>query len=132
MRARQRPDAAVCTLDRLKLHRHRVRLDGREYTVLTLRPGTYARFNAASPDTLRTHAVRVATLGEYHHHGMDYTAIDRPNGEVQVFRDYRRRVSAARVARREVLGQRADRPHRDDLNPLIWQRGSEVRRRVRP
>jgi hypothetical protein len=37
--------AAARTGDRLKLHRRRLRLDGREHTVITLRPGTDARFS---------------------------------------------------------------------------------------
>src|SRR5215467_6778077 len=32
-------------VDRLKLHRRLMRLDGRDYTVITLRPGTDARFS---------------------------------------------------------------------------------------
>lgn len=60
---------------------------------------------------------------------MDYAEIDWPHGEVQVFRDYRHRVSAARVARREILTELPQRPSRDSLNPMIWQRGTEVRAR---
>ncbi len=40
-----RPDAATRVDNRLKLHRHEVRLDGRPYTVITLRPGTDSRFS---------------------------------------------------------------------------------------
>jgi hypothetical protein len=50
--------------------------------------------------------------------------VDWPHGEVQVFHNYRRRVSAARVARRE-LGPAAG------AEPM-WQRGTEVRRRNPP
>ena len=45
MRGRPRPDAATRIVDRLKLHRRQLRLDGRQYTVVTLRPGTDARFS---------------------------------------------------------------------------------------
>ncbi|GIG59318.1 hypothetical protein Lfu02_36900 [Longispora fulva] len=41
---RQRPATAADTGARLKLHRRRMWLDGREYTVLGLRPGGPARF----------------------------------------------------------------------------------------
>jgi len=86
---------------------------------------------AGDPDALREAAVSVHTLGDHAHEGMDYTAIDWPNGEVQVFRDYRQRVSAARVARQEVLAGLTAVPHPDDLRPLIWHRSTEVRRRQR-
>jgi len=42
--ARQRPATARAIGDGLKLHRHVARLDGHPYTVITLRPGTTARF----------------------------------------------------------------------------------------
>lgn len=45
MRGRPRPHAATRIVDRFKLHRRRLRLDGREYTVVALRPGTEARFS---------------------------------------------------------------------------------------
>jgi hypothetical protein len=41
-----RPGASQSIGDRLKLHRHQVRLDGREYTVLTPRPGAGVRFSS--------------------------------------------------------------------------------------
>src|SRR5262245_30452864 len=50
---------------------------------------------AATAPALRQHAADVYQLGEYAHHGMDYHEVDWPAGEVQVFADYRRRVSAA-------------------------------------
>ena len=40
-----RPGARESIGDRLKLHRHLVRLDGRQYTVITPRPGTGACFS---------------------------------------------------------------------------------------
>jgi hypothetical protein len=42
---RPRPDAAGNVGDRLKLHRRELWLRGRRYTVVTLRPGTDARFS---------------------------------------------------------------------------------------
>jgi len=87
---------------------------------------------AGWPTALRYAAVAVYTLGDHAYHGMDYVEVDWPNGEVQVFRDYRQRVTAARVARRELLGELSDVPAPDELRPLIWQRGAQVRRRRRP
>ena len=84
---------------------------------------------AALPSVLKQYATYVYALGDHAHDGMDYVVLDWPNGEVQVFRDYRRRVSAARVARGEILAELDAPVPRDVLNPLIWQRGTLVRRR---
>ena len=269
MRARPRPDATTQVVDRLKLHRRRLRLDGREYTLVTLRPGTDVRFSTnyfhetwhvlsdwhgarllgrllwglayqrnpgtlvlidrpfldpnpfdaepadpialvpaplthlstqaarelrrrlplsgtvdgsvrwhthgldtaaatsraeqdqpvghwrpspikprgfqqrvdrvgglvsltAAPAMLRQWATDVFTLGDWARDGMDYTSVAWPDGEVQVFRDYRQRVAAARVARGEILAELPSAPATDSLNPLIWDRGAEVRGRRRP
>lgn len=268
MRGRPRPHAATRIVDRLKLHRRRLRLDGRWYTVVTLRPGTDARFStnffhgtwhvlsdwhgarllgrllwglayqrtpgtlilidwpfldpnpfdaepadpialvpapltalsnragrdlrrrlpldgaadgtvrwhthgldravaqrradrdrlvgawrppwipprgfqermdrigglvtlAAIPAVLKQYAAYVYTISDHAYRGMSYAEIDWPNGEVQVFRDYRNRVSAARVARREVLSELARPLPPNSLNPLIWQRATQVRHRRR-
>lgn len=82
---------------------------------------------AATPPVLRDWAVAVHGLGEHLYHGMDYAELGWPDGdgEVQVFADYRQRVSAARVARREVLDRW---PQPADLEPLIWRRAAEIRR----
>jgi hypothetical protein len=85
----------------------------------------------ASAAALRQYAICIYTLGEYHHQGMAYAEVDWPHGEVQVFRDYRRRVSAARLARREVLAEQPNPLPPDSLNPLIWQRGAAVRHQRR-
>ena len=45
LRAYQRPANAKRVDDRMKLHRHIVPCGGRSYTVITLRPGTTARFS---------------------------------------------------------------------------------------
>src|SRR5215831_7359241 len=45
LRARPRPDAATRVVDRVKLHRRAMPLDGRLYTVITPRPGTDVRFS---------------------------------------------------------------------------------------
>jgi hypothetical protein len=95
---------------------------------------------AAGPDALRDLAVSVFTLGDHPWHGMDYTQIGPwpHEGEVQVFADYGRRVAAARLARGEVLAELAAEaeadasaePRRpDQVERLIWDRGTEIRRR---
>jgi hypothetical protein len=80
---------------------------------------------------LRQWAVEVYRLGEYARHGMDYTELAWPGGEVQVFTDFRRRVSAARVARREVLAAVPGPLPAADLDPLIWARATAARARAR-
>jgi hypothetical protein len=265
VRGRPRPNAATRIVDRLKLHRRRLRLDGRQFTVLTLRPGTTARFSTnlyhetwhilsdwhgarllgrllwglayqrvpgtlvlidrpfldtnpfdaeradpialvpahltsltgragrelrrrlplsgpgegnvrwhthgldmaiaarqtarerpvgpcrsrlimpcgfrermdrigglvtftATPPALKEHAPDVYALGRYHYRGMDFAELAWPNGEVQVFRDYRRRVSTAGIARREVLAELSERPSApDEVKALVWRRAAEVR-----
>jgi hypothetical protein len=87
---------------------------------------------AAIPSVLKDTATDIYLLGEHAYHGMAYAEIDWPNGEVQVFRDYRHRVSAARVARREVLRDLPDLPAPETLNALIWRRGTTVRYRRIP
>ncbi len=269
MRGQPRPTAATRIVERLKLHRRRLRLDGCDYTVVTLRPGTYARFStnyfhetwhllsdwhgarllgrllwglayqrmpgtlvlidrpfldsnpfdaelsdpivlvpalltplrnraarelrrqlplrgpvdgsirwhtpgyvpavlarrarqarsvgewrepyvrptgfqervdrigglvalAAVPQALREYATYVGTLGDWSQDGMSYAEIDWPHGEVQVFRDYRRRVSAARVARQEILAEHPEPLGPETLRSLIWDRGTVVRHRRWP
>lgn len=78
----------------------------------------------AVPDALRTLATDTRTMTDHAYAGMSYTEVDWPHGEVQVFRDYRARVSAARVARREVRAEQPDAP-----DELIWQRTDQARRR---
>jgi hypothetical protein len=166
-----RPGAGRDIGDRMKLHRHLVRLDGRHYTVITPRPGTGPRFSTnryhetwhvlsglrgsqllahllwglayqrvpgtlvvigapwpgqrqwhpppdarhrisrtrgmltltATAPELKSWAVAVARLGDWLQDGMDYTDLNGTDGEVQVFTDYTRRVSAARTARCDIL-----------------------------
>ena len=76
-------------------------------------------------------AADIYTLGEWAYHGMAYAEVDHPHGEVQVFHDYGRRVSAARVARREILAELPELPGPDTLRPLVWDRGHQVRHRRR-
>jgi hypothetical protein len=81
----------------------------------------------APPRQLRAWAVRTAQLGYWWYEGTDYAALEGrgPNGEVQIFRDYRQRVSVARVARRETLTTLPP----ADRNPLIWAHLDAVRAR---
>jgi hypothetical protein len=74
----------------------------------------------------------VAQLGDWLHNGMDYTDLNGADGEVQVFTDYRHRVSAARTARRDILAGPADTLPPADQQPLIWQRGAAILSRKRP
>jgi hypothetical protein len=87
---------------------------------------------AAVPAVLRELATYIGTLGDFSQDGMAYSEIDWPHGEVQIFRDYRRRVSAARVARREILAKRPPPAAPQTLRQLIWDRGTVVRRRRWP
>jgi len=87
---------------------------------------------AAVPSALREYATYIGTLGDWSANGVSYADVDCPHGEVQVFRDYRRRVSAARVARREILAEHPRTPTPHTLRPLIWDRGTAVRHRRWP
>jgi hypothetical protein len=102
---------------------------------------------AATPRLLQEWALAVFRLGRRLIDGgmgdtpldTDYTPItDRSaawwgGGEVQVFSDYRRRVTSARVARREILNEIPDGlpPLPDDVDPLIWERADAIRRNTR-
>lgn len=85
----------------------------------------------ASADMLKELATDIHAIDDYAYNGSAYTEVDWPRGEVQVFRDYRRRVSVARVARREVLAEQAEPLAAERLNPLIWHRGTVIRHRPR-
>ncbi|GAB3846819.1 hypothetical protein ACFPIJ_40020 [Dactylosporangium cerinum] len=84
---------------------------------------------AASAHDLRSYAPDVHELGRYAFRGMDYTEVESPDGEVQVFNDFRHRVSAATAARRELRaeGVTGAGPGFDEL---VWDRGTDVRRRA--
>jgi hypothetical protein len=86
---------------------------------------------AAVPRVLKEYATSIGTLGDWSSDGMSYAEVDWPHGEVQVFRDYRRRVSAAQIARQEVLNEHPRPPAPDTLRPLIWSRSTAVRHRGR-
>ncbi|GIG51823.1 hypothetical protein ACFO1B_29475 [Dactylosporangium siamense] len=82
---------------------------------------------AASAHDLRGYAPDVHELGRYAFRGMDYTEVESPDGEVQVFNDFRHRVSAATAARRELRAEGVAGPGFDEL---VWDRGTDVRRRA--
>jgi hypothetical protein len=91
---------------------------------------------AGTPGVLRDWAVAVYQLGEYcSPNGMDYLYLGDGScwgdGELQIFRDYRRRVSAATQARREVLATIPRQLPPSNVEPLIWERAGSIRRRNR-
>jgi hypothetical protein len=106
----QRPMPWYCLGD----YRHQI---GRIGGVLVL---------AATAAELRSWAVWVSQLGTWLRAGMEYTELGYPDGEVQVFANYRQRVSAARAARREVLADPATPAEPAEQRPLIWERGATI------
>lgn len=87
---------------------------------------------AASPGHLRDYATSVYQLADYltfesEHVYLGWGQCHRADGEVQIFRGYRARVSSARVARREVLAGGAT----ERVDELIWARAADVRHRGR-
>lgn len=93
---------------------------------------------AATPDVLREWAVDAYRTGEHclPGWGMDYTYLSEElhwaAGELQIFRDYRRRVSSATQARREILASIPRQVPLSDAERLIWQRAATIRRRSLP
>ncbi|MGI5129243.1 hypothetical protein ACQEVB_20730 [Pseudonocardia sp. CA-107938] len=92
----------------------------------------------AEPELLRTWAVQVARLGDGMRSGMDYAYLHdgarwpTDVGEVQVFADYRARVTAARVARAELLAGRDAPTDPAEIREAVWRRGAAVRSRRLP
>ncbi|MGW0251459.1 hypothetical protein ACWDYH_33015 [Nocardia goodfellowii] len=85
-----------------------------------------------SPSRMRDWAIELATLGDHVHYDMDYLYLDeRADGEVQIFRQYRREVNIARQARAEVLTSSGGRAALGQ-EPEIWSHGAIVRRRRYP
>lgn len=89
---------------------------------------------AGSAEWLRNWAVRVARLGEGFCPDMDYTYLDEGvDGEVQVFRQYRRMVESARLARAELCAAAGESPQpAGSLQSRIWSRAAAIRRRGMP
>jgi hypothetical protein len=84
---------------------------------------------AANPAGLRSLAVDTAQLTDWWYGGQSYLRIADYDGEVQVWREYHRMVAIARTARAEVLADPdAALLGPDDLAPLVWRRGAELRR----
>nr|WP_245367182.1 hypothetical protein [Nocardia goodfellowii] len=86
-----------------------------------------------SPSRMRDWASDLATLGDHVHYDMDYLYLDeRADGEVQIFRQYRREVNIARQARAEVLSSSSGGGAALGQEPEIWSHGATVRRRRYP
>jgi hypothetical protein len=86
---------------------------------------------AGGTAALRTWATQCAGLGNYWYHGMDYTDMAGRDGEVQIFRQYRREVSIAKQARAEVLATSPP-SNAEALERRIWAHAETVRRRRLP
>jgi hypothetical protein len=121
------------------IQRHEYSWDQDEWTPpIRTRLGRVSRINGVlaligPPEVLRMWAVHVAQLGDWRYHGMDYAELDgtgaelcREDGEVQIFDDYRRRVSVATVARREVLAGPNARLAPAELEQVIWDHSTAV------
>ncbi|MEV6137514.1 hypothetical protein AB0L63_15885 [Nocardia sp. NPDC051990] len=64
---------------------------------------------------------------------MDYEYLDDDHkGEVQIFRQYRRKVNIARQARAEVLVRFDGQASTEEVQWAIWSHGATVRRRRSP
>jgi hypothetical protein len=84
---------------------------------------------AANPAGLRSLAVDSAELAQWWYGGQASRAIGDYDGEVQIWREYHRMVAIARTARAEVLADPdTARLGPDDLAPLVWRRGAQLRR----
>ncbi|RMI32214.1 hypothetical protein [Nocardia stercoris] len=92
---------------------------------------------AAGAAELRSWAIQVAMLGESWWHGSDYVYLDEDsgrcaaNGEVQIFRQYRRMVTAAHRARTDFVARHGREPQAPDL-PALWAEASRLRRNSIP
>ncbi|ASU83994.1 hypothetical protein CDO52_15450 [Nocardiopsis gilva YIM 90087] len=113
------------------LHRH-----GDDLTI-TRRKGLLVF--AAAPEILRTWALCAQRMS-FAYFPMDYEYLDAwrtthrgETGELQVFAEYRRMVSTARIARREVLSSSDAPSDPEHQRPAIWAHGDLVKRRsLRP
>jgi hypothetical protein len=89
---------------------------------------------AGTPHVLRAWAVNIYRLGAWASCGMDYVSLGNEpwsDGEVQVFTDYRRRVSSARAARREILHGLPQPLPPADVDHRIWERAEKIRHTTR-
>lgn len=123
-------------LDELREWRERMFAGTREHFPSPRGHGRVDRFGrllviAGSAQWLRSWAVSVAWLGEDVHDGSDHVFLDEAGeGEVQIFRQYRRMVGAARRARAEVCAEFTG--PGDALEARIQARAHAVRRRGLP
>lgn len=81
---------------------------------------------AGSPQTLRQWATYAELLRITEPWDTDYEYLSATDGEIQIFRHYRREVSIAKQARADVL----DAPHPTEsqmLRERIWARAAEIR-----
>jgi hypothetical protein len=85
---------------------------------------------SAPKAVLRVQAVRVAQTASDLHHGMGYQYLasngDGPDGEVQVFSDFRARVSAARLARIRVLPKASQSIASPEERSDVWVNTDEI------
>lgn len=86
----------------------------------------------ARPAEAREWAVQAGWLDAGNRYGMDYDFLAGgcrdAAAEIQIFRDFRRRVSVARRARADVVA-RPDAPADPaELRPLVWDRHGEITR----
>ncbi len=85
---------------------------------------------SGTPGGLRELAADTYRLPDLMYCGMGYTEDAWPTGEVQIFADYARRVTGARVARAEILAEAGSALPPADQDRLIWNRNTAVRRRT--
>jgi hypothetical protein len=93
-------------------------------------PPLVLRQQAAFVARMRTASAGYSQM-DYHYLADGPSAVNYADGEVQIFHDYRERVSAAGVARREVLAQPDAPVDPDDLETAISRRRDAVLRRRR-
>lgn len=86
----------------------------------------------ARRDLMRAWAHRADGLRTRHDRPTDHAEIRWPDGEFQIFRDYRRMVSSASAARRDLLAESAgsaDGTQDDALRAELWRRAARMRGR---
>lgn len=109
------------------VRRHRVHWPKPQPGLVTRRGGLIVF--AAAPDTLRAWALRAGGLARSLHQGTNECEIRWPDGEFQVFAEYRRMVTSAAAARREVLAKAQDFDSVHDMRRALWSRSADIRRR---
>jgi hypothetical protein len=88
---------------------------------------------AAPPALLKQWAWEVYTLADEYWNEQSASELTWPDGEVQLWRQYHRMVSAARTARRDLLADPSSKDlRREQIQELLWLRSEEYRRRMLP